>query len=92
MSDGSELEPVEFKLEIDPVIPFTATDIVAQLTPVQVVRLIKELDTELNEWEATVLLAGYFAAQLAEAPPEDLTKSDEELMGGLRSLETAVAK
>jgi hypothetical protein len=86
MSDGTELTPVEFDLEVP--ITFEAKDLVRNLSPEQVIKLIKELDTELNEWGATIILASYFGDQLSAAPPEELSKSNELLLAELMAAST----
>lgn len=78
MSDGTELAPVEFDLNVP--ITFEAKDLVNTLSPMQIIKLIKELDTELNEWGATIILASYFGDQLTSAPPEEVAKTNEQLM------------
>lgn len=74
--------PTEFKLTTLAEIPFNAEDLSKQLTPLQVVELIKDLEEASDDWEITVLLARHFNAlhSLAiKAHPELLGASDEEL-------------
>lgn len=86
MSDGTELpQPVEF--DLSPVISFNAKDVIASLKPLQIVELIKQLDEEMNEWEATILLSSYFGNQMAGAPGEFVAMSDEQLVESLKQLE-----
>jgi len=86
MSDGTDLpKPVEFDLPVT--LSFNAKEVVASLTPLQVVELIKQLDEETNEWEATILLAAYFGDQMGAAPAEYVVMTDEQLEASLRALE-----
>lgn len=97
MSDGSETAPVEFELEQLVGIKFNASDLVGHLTGEQLVELVKEIDLEANEWEATILLASYFSGQLMNAPPDLVAMSDEQLAARLvakadMAAETAMAE
>lgn len=68
---------IELKFGID------AKDIEKNLTPRQVLKLIKEIDDEVGLWSATILLHRFFAGQheLAKsAVPELVSLTDEELM------------
>lgn len=84
MAEGTECDPIEFDLE--PIISFNAKDVIRSLSAVQVVQLIKELDVELNEWEATVYLASYFGGQLKDAPAETVAMNDAQLLEELGTL------
>lgn len=74
--------PSEFKLSTEVEIGFNAEDILRNLTPLQVVQLVKELEHGSRDWEVTVLLARHFNTLQIEAikeHPELLEASDEEL-------------
>lgn len=85
MSDGTESAPVEFEFEQTIGVKFDARDLVRQLTPLQLVDLIREIDLEMDDWQATVLLSSYFSGQLREAPAELVSLSDEELEARLEA-------
>lgn len=87
MSDGTESAPIEFEFEQTVGIKFDARDLVEQLTPLQLVELIKEIDLETDDWAATVLLASYFSGQLREAPPETVAMDDAALTKMLEDAE-----
>lgn len=65
-----------------------ADDIVKNITPIQVLTLIKELDNEVGKWEFTILLARYFDEQLKAGigggiDDDTLCMSDSELVDSL---------
>lgn len=60
-----------------------ARDIASKTDARQVIKLITELDDELGEWAATILLARHFEQQLklaSQAVPELVAASDEFLL------------
>lgn len=73
---SEEIKPTEFQLT--PHINFEAKDVVEDLGP-QTLDLIEELDSQLDCWESTILLARIFHRASKEAPTELLTMTDEEL-------------
>lgn len=77
-----ENAPTEFRLT--PPIDFTAEDVVLDLGPVGTMQLIKELDSKIDCWEATLLLARHFSRLIAQDIPLDLLHlTDEELEANL---------
>lgn len=83
-----------FKLEATVDVEFDADDVKRNLTPLQSVDLIVEIDDEVGEWEHTLLLYHHFAEQfklakehapdLASMTPEQLReemKKNEETTG-----------
>lgn len=57
-------EPTQFKVDIPNVeISLDAGDVARAMSPSDVVNLVIELDAEVGEWEATLLLYHYFKGQ-----------------------------
>lgn len=75
----TELERTGFTLECAVDIKFDASDITANLTPLETLDLIEEVDEELDSWEATILLARSFHRRSKEAPTELIQMTDEQL-------------
>lgn len=72
----------KFTLETSVDIEFDAKDVIQNLRPLQVADLIMELDDEVGDWEHTLLLYHYFAAQFEIAKskvPELAAMSQDEL-------------
>lgn len=81
MADGQEVSPTEFQL--NPTINFEAKDVVESLGQEATLDLIEELDSEVDSWEATILMARYFERASKLAPQELLSMTDEQLEGRL---------
>ena len=59
--EDNDKAPTQFTFEVPSVaFKLDASDIASSLPPSQIVRLIKELDLEANEWEVTLLLYHHF--------------------------------
>lgn len=82
MSDDETVPPTEFALDVVAEVKFDARDICRQLTPLQVVDLIEEIDEERDNWATTLMLYHHFKAQYDAAMlsvPDWATKSYTEL-------------
>jgi hypothetical protein len=86
--EDTQLEKSRFTLEATVDVDFDAEDVARNLKPIQVADLIMELDDEVGEWEHTLYLYHYFAAQyeiakakvpeLANMTPSELRETMEE--------------
>lgn len=91
-------DPTQFKVDVPNVeISLDAGDMAKGMRPTDVVNLVIELDAEVGEWEATLLLYHYFKGQyeLAKstgAVPDLVDAPEDQLWDSLaasESLQTA---
>lgn len=78
----TQLEKPRFTLEAAVDVDFDAEDVARNLKPIQVADLIMELDDQVGDWEHTLYLYHYFAAQFEIAKtkiPELANMSPTEL-------------
>ncbi len=86
----TEIAPTEFQITTH--INFEARDVLTSLEPLETIDLIEELDDEMDQFEATILLARLFHRLSKEAPTELLAMTDEQLEARLRVDDAEVSK
>lgn len=79
----TQMKETVFNLECKIDVGFNASDVVKDLAPSQLLDLITAIDAEVGEWALTMLVARRFQAMLIDAPADELSLTDDELMAAL---------